>query len=198
MAAAGRVMRTGPLPQLSERTARIGTQPYKLNYTSIGKFQRAAKNAKNGKSCIYIIADGRLELKSFGNRPLGPAARRYCVTQLYTARGSRTVGRTPPVIVLSPAAYNEKTSLMICCPVTTQVKHYPFEVLISRDRPSVGPDRSIKKRGLARSESKTERRGRRGRTGRRPREVSGPHRIVSNSRGEPFFRLIGMAKLRYS
>jgi mRNA interferase MazF len=35
-----------------------------------------------------------------------------------------------PALVLSPAGYNAKTSLMICCPLTTQVKGYPFEVLI--------------------------------------------------------------------
>lgn len=35
-----------------------------------------------------------------------------------------------PALVLSPAAYNDKTSLMICCPLTTQVKKYPFEVLV--------------------------------------------------------------------
>ena len=35
-----------------------------------------------------------------------------------------------PALVLSPAAYNDKTSLMICCPITTQIKNYPFEVLI--------------------------------------------------------------------
>jgi len=34
-----------------------------------------------------------------------------------------------PALVLSPAAYNDKTSLMLCCPMTTQVKNYPFEVL---------------------------------------------------------------------
>lgn len=33
-----------------------------------------------------------------------------------------------PALVLSPAAYNEKTGLMICCPMTTKVKGYPFEV----------------------------------------------------------------------
>jgi mRNA interferase MazF len=36
-----------------------------------------------------------------------------------------------PALVLSPAAYNDKTSLMICCPMTTQIKSYPFEVLIA-------------------------------------------------------------------
>lgn len=36
-----------------------------------------------------------------------------------------------PAVVLSPAAYNAKTSLMVCCPMTTQIKNYPFEVLIA-------------------------------------------------------------------
>ena len=36
-----------------------------------------------------------------------------------------------PALVLSPAAYNDKTSLMICCALTTQIKNYPFEVLIA-------------------------------------------------------------------
>ena len=35
-----------------------------------------------------------------------------------------------PALVLSPAAYNAKTNLMLCCPMTTQIKGYPFEVLI--------------------------------------------------------------------
>jgi mRNA interferase MazF len=35
-----------------------------------------------------------------------------------------------PALVLSPAVYNGKTSLMVCCPLTTQIKNYPFEVLI--------------------------------------------------------------------
>jgi mRNA interferase MazF len=42
-----------------------------------------------------------------------------------------------PAVVLSPAAYNVKTSLMICCPMTTQIKNYPFEVLVAGKTPSV-------------------------------------------------------------
>jgi mRNA interferase MazF len=42
-----------------------------------------------------------------------------------------------PALVLSPAAYNDKTSLMICCPMTTQIKNYPFEVVIGGDPVSV-------------------------------------------------------------
>ena len=41
-----------------------------------------------------------------------------------------------PALVLSPADYNDKTGLMICCPLTTQLKGYPFEVVIDRKRPS--------------------------------------------------------------
>lgn len=43
--------------------------------------------------------------------------------------GHEQAGRRPAV-VLSPAAYNGKVGLAICCPVTNQVKGYPFEVLI--------------------------------------------------------------------
>jgi mRNA interferase MazF len=39
-----------------------------------------------------------------------------------------------PALVLSPSAYNEKTGLMLCCPMTTQIKGYPFEVLIAGNK----------------------------------------------------------------
>ena len=42
-----------------------------------------------------------------------------------------------PVLVVSPAEYNGKTSLMICCPMTTQIKNYPFEVLVAGVPPGV-------------------------------------------------------------
>lgn len=41
-----------------------------------------------------------------------------------------------PAVVVSPASYNGKTGLMLCCPMTTQIKGYPFEVVIAGDRPS--------------------------------------------------------------
>jgi len=43
--------------------------------------------------------------------------------------GHEQAGRRP-ALVLSPAAYNRKVGLAIFCPVTNQVKGYPFEVLI--------------------------------------------------------------------
>lgn len=35
-----------------------------------------------------------------------------------------------PAVVVSPGAYNSKTRLAILCPITSQVKGYPFEVTI--------------------------------------------------------------------
>ena len=46
--------------------------------------------------------------------------------------GGEQAGRRPAV-VLTPATYNKKTSLMICCPLTSQIKGYPFEVLVEID-----------------------------------------------------------------
>lgn len=34
-----------------------------------------------------------------------------------------------PAIVISPKQYNKKTSLALCCPITSNIKGYPFEVL---------------------------------------------------------------------
>jgi mRNA-degrading endonuclease toxin of MazEF toxin-antitoxin module len=45
------------------------------------------------------------------------------------ALGHEQKGRRP-VLVLSPASYNRKAGLAICCPVTGQVKGYPFEVVL--------------------------------------------------------------------
>jgi mRNA interferase MazF len=38
-----------------------------------------------------------------------------------------------PALVVSPAAYNGKVGLGLFCPITSQVKGYPFEVLIPQD-----------------------------------------------------------------
>ena len=48
--------------------------------------------------------------------------------------GHEQAGRRPAV-VLSPAVYNGRTGLMLCCPMTTQIKSYPFEVVIAGSRP---------------------------------------------------------------
>ncbi len=35
-----------------------------------------------------------------------------------------------PALVLSPFGYNNKTSLVLLCPITSRVKGYPFEVAL--------------------------------------------------------------------
>jgi mRNA interferase MazF len=35
-----------------------------------------------------------------------------------------------PALVLSPMLYNNRTGLMLCCPITSQIKGYPFETRI--------------------------------------------------------------------
>jgi mRNA interferase MazF len=39
--------------------------------------------------------------------------------------------RHRPAVVLSPASYNGRAGLLICCPTTTKIKGYPFEVKLS-------------------------------------------------------------------
>jgi mRNA interferase MazF len=34
-----------------------------------------------------------------------------------------------PALVISPASYNGKTGLMVCCPMSTKIKGHPFEVV---------------------------------------------------------------------
>ena len=36
-----------------------------------------------------------------------------------------------PAVVLSPHPYNAKTGLMLCVPLTTRIKGYPFEVAVA-------------------------------------------------------------------
>ena len=45
--------------------------------------------------------------------------------------GHEQAGRRPALVV-SPAAYNEKIGLALLCPITNQVKGYPFEVAIPK------------------------------------------------------------------
>ncbi|MCD6453329.1 MAG: type II toxin-antitoxin system PemK/MazF family toxin [Dehalococcoidales bacterium] len=51
--------------------------------------------------------------------------------------GHEQAGRRPAV-VLSPQNYNGKIGLAILCPITNQIKGYPFEVLIPEGLPVAG------------------------------------------------------------
>ncbi len=51
--------------------------------------------------------------------------------------GHEQAGRRP-ALVLSPSSYNGRTSLALFCPITNQVKGYPFEVPIPTGCPVTG------------------------------------------------------------
>lgn len=46
--------------------------------------------------------------------------------------GHEQAGRRPAV-VLSPKPYNQKVGLAIFCPITNQIKGYPFEVILPKE-----------------------------------------------------------------
>ena len=48
-----------------------------------------------------------------------------------------------PAVVLSPAAYN-RIGLMLCCPLTTKLKGYPFEVPLTGSKPSAALTDQVK------------------------------------------------------
>lgn len=43
-----------------------------------------------------------------------------------------------PAVALSPRSYNQKTGLALFCPVTSQIKGYPFEVKLPDGLPVKG------------------------------------------------------------
>ena len=49
----------------------------------------------------------------------------------FTPQSSHEQAGRRPVVVLSPKPYNSRAGLMVCVPVTKQLKGYPFEVLLS-------------------------------------------------------------------
>lgn len=51
--------------------------------------------------------------------------------------GHEEAGRRP-AMVISPKAYNEKVGLALFCPITNQIKGYPFEVVLPHDLKATG------------------------------------------------------------
>ncbi|HSE95123.1 MAG TPA: endoribonuclease MazF [Methylomirabilota bacterium] len=49
--------------------------------------------------------------------------------QLNPQAGHEQAGHRP-ALVISPISYNRRVGLAVCCPVTSQAKGYPFEVLL--------------------------------------------------------------------
>ncbi|HJT25495.1 MAG TPA: endoribonuclease MazF [bacterium] len=56
----------------------------------------------------------------------------------FTPQAGREQAGHRPALVISPKEYNRKTGLAVMCPMTTHVKGYPFEVVVSS-----GPEPSV-------------------------------------------------------
>ena len=70
------------------------------------------------------------------------------MTYVQPARaGHEQTGRRP-ALVLSPMAYNKKVGLALFCPITNQVKGYPFEVVIPAGQKVTGAILSDQLKGL--------------------------------------------------
>jgi mRNA interferase MazF len=73
--------------------------------------------------------------------------------------GHEQVGHRP-ALVLTPSRYNAARGMMICCPMTSRIRNYSFEVVVSQNPPSVVLADQIKSldwraRGAARKERVT-------------------------------------------
>ncbi len=64
-----------------------------------------------------------------------PAAGDVVWLQFDPQAGHEQAGHRP-ALVLSPERYNAARGMMICCPMTSRIKGYPFEVVVSEDPPS--------------------------------------------------------------
>jgi mRNA interferase MazF len=61
------------------------------------------------------------------DRPYIPARGDLIWLEFDPQSGHEQAGRRP-ALVISPREYNSRVGLALCCPVTSQVKGYPFEV----------------------------------------------------------------------
>jgi mRNA interferase MazF len=56
----------------------------------------------------------------------------------FSAQAGREQAGRRPALILSPRAYNAKSGLCLACPITSQVKGYPFEVVLPQGLPVQG------------------------------------------------------------
>lgn len=56
----------------------------------------------------------------------------------FTPQSGREQAGKRPALVLSPRSYNDKTGLMIACPITSRATGYVFEVLLPGGLPVSG------------------------------------------------------------
>ena len=80
------------------------------------------------------LAGTSLWARSFSDVRTGSLSCRMAAIQ--SSNWAREQAGHRPALVLSPATYNGKTGLALFCPITNQIKGYPFEVKI-KDNPTI-------------------------------------------------------------
>ncbi len=51
----------------------------------------------------------------------------------FNPQAGREQGGRRPALVISEAAYNARTGLAVCCPITRTIRNHPFEVFVDID-----------------------------------------------------------------
>ena len=72
---------------------------------------------------------GRRAAARSGSAPYRPDAGDFVWLDFDPTKGHEQRGRLP-ALVLSPRSYNQREGLCVACPVTSQIKASPFEVLV--------------------------------------------------------------------
>ncbi len=54
--------------------------------------------------------------------------RRDIVWLEFEPQTGKEIQKIRPALVISPESYNHKVGLMLCVPITSKIKNYPFEV----------------------------------------------------------------------
>ena len=79
----------------------------------------------------------RRSATSSDDRSYCPDAGDLIWIDFHPQKGREQAGRRP-AIVLSPRRYNDRAALCVVCPITSQVKNYPFEVALPEGGPISG------------------------------------------------------------
>lgn len=70
-------------------------------------------------------------VKSPGKKPSYVPQRGDIVWVNLDPSQGKEIKKTRPALVISPLSYNQKVGLALMCPITSHIKSYPFEVLLS-------------------------------------------------------------------
>lgn len=99
----------------------------------------STRGSKSWATEMHVVARRKNQRKRKSSRRARQRDLWQCTNQRRLRRNSQPTqvpgtvrSSVPPdgVVILTPD-HNDKTSLMICCAMTTQIKNYPFEVLIT-------------------------------------------------------------------